>query len=360
MSGAMLELDHVRKKFGNCAAVEDLSLSIAKGEFIALMGPSGCGKTTTLRMIAGLERPDSGEIRLWNRRINEDEVWQRDTPLVWQNYALFPFLSVRRNVEFGVKQRSIDARERRAKAQEWLDRLGIGAFAERSIDQLSGGQKQRVALARALATEPKMLLLDEPLSALDPNLRLKMQAELVRLHSELDITFVYITHHQSEAFAMADRVVIMNSGRIVQVGAPDRLYGNPSSRFVAEFLGGSSLFTGRFVGVGDGLGALDSPAGLLRGRSPEPPIKTGDEAVLIVPADAISLHDERTGASNEIEARVVTVERLGAVVTVLLETQDGQELQVQGSLREIAAKKLNPGQPVVAHWADDAGVVLAS
>jgi ABC-type nitrate/sulfonate/bicarbonate transport system ATPase subunit len=182
VSVLMLELDRLAKHFGRQIAVADVSLNVEKGEFVALMGPSGCGKTTLLRMIAGLDKPTAGEIRLWGRRTNEDEPWRRDAPLVWQNYALFPFLNVRKNIEFGLKHRGVPAAARRKKASEWMERFGIGALGERSTTQLSGGQRQRVALARALVTEPEMLLLDEPLSALDPHLKVRMQSELVRLH----------------------------------------------------------------------------------------------------------------------------------------------------------------------------------
>jgi spermidine/putrescine transport system ATP-binding protein len=247
MTSAMLELDGLEKRFGNTVAVADVSFSVLKGEFVAIMGASGCGKTTTLRMIAGLDKPTAGEIRLWGRRLNDDEPWERDTPLVWQSYALFPFLSVRKNVEFGLKQRGLPAPARRAKADEWLARLGIAELAERSTDQLSGGQRQRVALARALVLEPEMLLLDEPLSSLDPHLRVRMQAELVRLHRELKITFIYVTHHQSEAFAMADRVVIMNEGRIQQIGSPQEIFRRPLNRLVAEFIGANNILPGTIV-----------------------------------------------------------------------------------------------------------------
>src|SRR5690606_8412402 len=181
MRVTVLALDNREKDFGHSKAVDGVSRTVKQGEFIAIMGPSGCGKTSTLRTIAGLDSPTSGEIRLWGRRINEDPAWKRDAPLVWQNYALFPLMSVRKNVEFGLRQRGYPSARRVRKAEEWMERMGILAFADRSIDQLSGGQRQRIALARALANEPEMLLLDEPLSALDPHLRIRMQAELVRL-----------------------------------------------------------------------------------------------------------------------------------------------------------------------------------
>ncbi|TCK29144.1 spermidine/putrescine transport system ATP-binding protein [Ancylobacter aquaticus] len=361
MATPMIELDRVAKHYGNQAAVADVSFVIEKGEFIALMGPSGCGKTTTLRMIAGLDEPSSGEIRLWGRRLNEDAPWERDAPLVWQSYALFPFMSVRKNVEFGLKQRRLPAPERRKKADEWMERLGIAGFAERGVDQLSGGQRQRVALARALALEPEMLLLDEPLSALDPHLRVRMQSELVRLHRELGITFICVTHSHSEAFAMADRVVIMNEGRIQQIGAPRDIHRRAANRFVAEFVGGNNIFTGTARVDEDGSIALAGPVGTVHAPAPsDGGIVTGAAATLVVPADRIELAAESTGAGNEVQARVVTVEFVGSTVTVFLETEGGGELRAQRSLHEMENTPLAVGQPVVARWSPQQGFFLPS
>ena len=233
MADALVEFDSVVKRFGDFTAVETMNFTIDEGEFIAIMGPSGCGKTTTLRMLAGLEAPSEGEIRMQGRVMNNVPPHERDTPMVWQSLALFPFLNARENVEFGLEMRGVDAANRKNKALEWLDRLEISEFAERDISSLSGGQKQRVALARSLVTEPKILLLDEPLSALDANLVIRMQSMLTRLQRELGITFVYVTHSQSEAFAMADRVVIMSRRHIPKIGMPKDIYRAPGNRFLA-------------------------------------------------------------------------------------------------------------------------------
>ena len=356
MSVTMLELDNLEKNFGNSKAVDGVSLTVKKGEFIAIMGPSGCGKTSTLRMIAGLDSPTSGEIRLWGRRINEDPAWKRDAPLVWQNYALFPLMSVRKNVEFGLRQRGYPSARRVRKAEEWMERMGILAFADRSIDQLSGGQRQRVALARALANEPEMLLLDEPLSALDPHLRIRMQAELVRLHRELNITFIYITHSQSEAFAMADRVVVMNGGRIQQVATPQELYRRPANRFVAEFIGGNNLFSGQL----DGSGCRFTTAArdILVERPSTPPV--GDAACLMVPADRIELDNHCRGSGNEIQAHIATIEINGSTATLHLESDAGEELQVQTSMRELDTGRYLVGSPVVARWQAQDSLLLSA
>jgi spermidine/putrescine transport system ATP-binding protein len=359
MTPTMLELDRLEKRYGDTIAVADVSFSILKGEFVAVMGPSGCGKTTTLRMIAGLDKPTSGEIRLWGRRLNEDEPWERDTPLVWQSYALFPFLSVRKNVEFGLKQRGVPARPRRAKADEWLARLGIANLADRSVDQLSGGQRQRVALARALAIEPEMLLLDEPLSSLDPHLRVRMQAELVRLHRELKITFVYVTHHQSEAFAMADRVVIMNEGRVQQIGSPQEIFRRPLNRFIAEFIGGNNILPGTIVETKADMVKVRTALGDVWATA-APDIGSGQAAVVIVAADRIELDSAVQGEGNEILARVMTVEFVGATVTVFLETDDGGELRVQRPLHDMEGGKLQVGRSFIARWPAEHGFLLAA
>jgi spermidine/putrescine transport system ATP-binding protein len=358
MSVTMIELDGVAKHYDAHVAVADVTLGIQKGEFIALMGPSGCGKTTTLRMIAGLDQPSAGEIRMWGRRLNDDPPWERDTPLVWQSYALFPFLSVQKNVEFGLKQRGMPAGPRAAKAREWMERMGIAAFADRSPSQLSGGQRQRVALARALATEPEILLLDEPLSALDPHLKVKMQAELVRLHRELGITFVCVTHSHSEAFAMADRVVIMNEGRVQQVGAPRDIYRRAGNRFVAEFIGGNNIIPGTIIGHGeDGL-AFSSPLGSLSVASAQPDFASGGEALLVVSADNITIAPQEAGLSNEVAAEVTTLDFAGSSVTVFLDAAGGTELRAQMALRDLETLSLAPGDRVFVRWATADGYFL--
>ncbi|MEC8641968.1 MAG: ABC transporter ATP-binding protein, partial [Pseudomonadota bacterium] len=244
MTTPLVEFRSVEKRFGDFVAVERVNFTIEAGEFVAIMGPSGCGKTTTLRMLAGLEAPSEGEVLMEGRVMNDVPAHERDTPLVWQSLALFPFLNARENVEFGLQMRGVSAAERRKRALEWLDRMEISEFAERDISSLSGGQKQRVALARSLVIEPRILLLDEPLSALDANLVIRMQSVLTKLQRELGITFVYVTHSQSEAFAMADRVVIMSRGRIAQVGSPKDIYRAPANRFVAEFVGRNNIISG--------------------------------------------------------------------------------------------------------------------
>jgi spermidine/putrescine transport system ATP-binding protein len=360
MAVNMFELQDVAKHYDGHVAVADVSLTIDKGEFVALMGPSGCGKTTTLRMIAGLDRPSAGDIRMWGRSLINDPPWARDTPLVWQSYALFPFLSVRRNIEFGLKQRGSPCAMRRAKADDWMNRMGITELADRSPAQLSGGQRQRVALARALATEPEVLLLDEPLSALDPHLKVKMQAELVRLHRELGITFICVTHSHSEAFAMADRVVIMNEGRVQQVGTPRDIYRRAGNRFVAEFIGGNNILPGTVREVEGGHVKIETGAGLV---AAEPdgsiPVWVGQSTTLVVPVDRIAISRVRpTESANTVAARVATLEFIGSTVTVFLDAANGFVLQAQTSLRDLEATPLGVGDAVLAHWSPRDGYFL--
>ena len=354
MADALVEFDSVVKRFGDFIAVEKMNFTIDEGEFIAIMGPSGCGKTTTLRMLAGLEVPSEGEIRMQGRVMNMVPPHERDTPMVWQSLALFPFLNARENVEFGLQMRGVDAVTRKNKATEWLDRLEIGEFAERDINSLSGGQKQRVALARSLVTEPKILLLDEPLSALDANLVIRMQSMLTRLQRELGITFVYVTHSQSEAFAMADRVVIMSHGHIAQIGMPKDIYRAPQNRFVAEFVGRNNIISGRVNAIAGKLVTIDADLGQFKvqlGAGQKPAV--GDAASFVIAADLVHLTAGKPKAVNRIECSLISEEFVGSVVTLFLETPDGSEFKVQVQERELTDMDLKHMGRVFLSWAPE-------
>lgn len=333
----LVVFDRVVKRYGDYTAVREMNFEIGEGEFLAIMGPSGCGKTTTLRMLAGLEDPSEGDIRLDGKSLVGVQPDQRDTPMVWQSLALFPFLNARENVEFGLKMRGFDASTRRKKALDWLERLGIGEFAERNVDLLSGGQRQRVALARALVTEPRILLLDEPLSALDAHLVIRMQAVLTKLQRELGITFVYVTHSQSEAFAMADRIVIMAKGEIAQIGSARDIYRTPVNRFVAEFVGRNNIFTG----ISRGKGRIETAAGMLQiGAEP-----AADERVTFsIAADLVSVLPGGSEAANRIEARLISEEFFGSMVTLYFETEGGMEIRLQMPERALDEWSREPGK----------------
>jgi len=342
--------DRVTKRFGPTTAVDSISLQIFEGEFLSIMGPSGCGKTTTLRMLAGLEEPSEGEIQLAGERINNVTVSERDTPMVWQSLALFPFLNVIKNVEFGLKMRGVSTIERRRRALDWLERLEIVDFADREISQLSGGQQQRVALARSLVTEPRILLLDEPLSALDANLVVRMQGVLTKLQKELGITFVYVTHRQSEAFAMSDRVVIMNQGRIEQIDSAKGIYRNPATRFVAEFVGANNILTGTVIAA-DKLIEVDTPAGRFKSVESSDHIwSIGDTTSLVISADLIRLSTSAVNDENEMECRFISEEFVGSIVTVLAETPDGADFRIQLQQRELSELELKVGATVYVRW----------
>jgi spermidine/putrescine transport system ATP-binding protein len=351
MSKALVVFDRVEKHFGDFVAVKPTSFEIAAGEFLAIMGPSGCGKTTTLRMLAGLEAPSSGEIRFEGRVMNHVKPHERDTPMVWQSLALFPFLNARENVEFGLKMRGIDAATRRKKATEWLERLGIGQFAERNVAKLSGGQRQRVALARSLVTEPKILLLDEPLSALDAHLVIRMQSVLTKLQKELGITFVYVTHSQSEAFAMADRVIIMSHGEIAQIGKAKDIYRAPADKFVAEFVGRNNIFEGKVAKVsGDGVGVATPLGDFVVPAASAPQAKAGDPLNFVVAADLVQVTADRPKADNVVECQVISEQFMGTTVTLFLEAANGTELKVQIGQRELETLDLKGGNRLFASW----------
>lgn len=338
MADPLVQFRHVHKSFGSYVAVKSLDLDIHRGEFLALMGPSGCGKTTTLRMLAGLEAPSSGTITMDGRVMNDVPPHQRDTPLVWQSLALFPFLTVVENVEFGLKMRGVDAKERRERAMLWLERMALTGFETRRIDQLSGGQRQRVALARSLVTEPQMLLLDEPLSALDAHLVIRMQGVLTRLQKDLGITFVYVTHSQSEAFAMADRVVIMGHGQIEQIGRPQEIFRGPSSRFVAEFVGRNNILSGVAKA-----GVLTTAQGDLPMDLPE------GNAEIVIAADRVYVSRERP-AGAAIKASFLSEEFAGTGIICYFETPDGQEWKAQVTETQLATLQPESGHEFWLSW----------
>src|SRR3954464_852836 len=251
---ALLEIISASKSFGAAAAVDNVSLAVESGEFFALLGPSGCGKTTLLRMIAGFEAPDSGRIVIDGTDMTAVPPYRRPVNMMFQSYALFPHLDVARNVAFGLKQEGMERRRREARVAEMLALVQMSDYARRRPHELSGGQKQRVALARALAKMPKLLLLDEPLAALDRKLREETRFELKGIQQRVDTTFLVVTHDQEEALGMASRVAVMNRGRLVQIGTPSAIYQRPGSRFVAGFVGAVNLFEGELVAGFEALG----------------------------------------------------------------------------------------------------------
>ena len=339
-SEPLVTFRQVQKRYGFAVAVKSLDLEIHRGEFVALMGPSGCGKTTTLRMLAGLETPSAGTITIGGRVMNEVPAHQRDTPLVWQSLALFPFLNVVENVEFGLRMRGVGAAERRERALLWLERMALKGFETRRIDQLSGGQRQRVALARSLVTEPEMLLLDEPLSALDAHLVIRMQGVLTKLQRELGITFVYVTHSQSEAFAMADRVVIMGHGAIEQIGRPRDIFRRPATRFVAEFVGRNNILAGTVRG-----GVMATPAGAIPANAPEGAVQ------LVIAADQTRVTREPPAPGTPaVPVSFLSEEFAGTGIICYFETDEGAEWKAQVTEAELTALAAESGDRFWLSW----------
>jgi putative spermidine/putrescine transport system ATP-binding protein len=328
-----VKFDRVSRHFGSVRAVDDVSLSIPAGEFFAMLGPSGSGKTTCLRLIAGFEQPDAGHIEIFGATAEGVPPYRRNVNTVFQDYALFPHMSVIENVGYGLMVRGVGRTERQAKAREVLAMVRLEGLESRRPLQLSGGQRQRVALARALANEPKVLLLDEPLGALDLKLREQMQGELKSLQQALGITFVFVTHDQSEALVMADRVAIFNDGRIVQIGTPQDIYERPRSRFVADFVGSSNLLTP------DAAVNLGAPG---RWASLRPEKITVGDPKQARPEGAVGVDGTVTGAHY-----------LGAVTRLTVETAAGRLTAAVAALNGFA-----PGQPVRLTWPREAMHVM--
>jgi spermidine/putrescine transport system ATP-binding protein len=356
-SNADVRLVDVSKAFGGIEAVRGVSLAVRRGEFFSLLGPSGCGKTTTLRMIAGFEAPTSGELYLRGKLINKVPPHRRATNMVFQQLALFPHLSVFENVAFGLRLRRLSGAELGPRVTDALALVSLQGFEHRSIGQLSGGQQQRVAIARALVNEPAVLLLDEPLGALDLKLRAQMQLELKALQARLGTTFIYVTHDQGEALTMSDRVAIMNGGCVEQVGTPREVYERPITKFVATFVGDTSLIAGQVVGREDGEVVVEA-RGIrirartsIRGDSDQVFLSVRPEYVLLGPAAArLPSHLIGTIRSAVFQGTLVrfTVEVPGAVV-VLADVLNGSD-----------AASLKVGDQVAVGWLPERVIVLSS
>jgi putative spermidine/putrescine transport system ATP-binding protein len=315
-SGTAVSLVGLRRTYGSLNALDGLSLDIGPGELVVLLGPSGCGKTTALRILAGLDHADEGEVRVDGEDITRVPANKRDMGMVFQAYSLFPHLTVRDNVAFGLRLRGQDGRRRQQRAREMLELVGLAAFEDRYAHQLSGGQQQRVALARALAVEPAVLLLDEPLSALDAKVRVQLREEIRRVQLDVGTTTLFVTHDQEEALAVADRVGVMNSGRLDQIAPPTELYARPATRFVAEFVGLSNRVR---TSVSDGTAHLLGSRVPLLGGS----VDHGEGHALVRPEALV------VDAAGEPNARVVSIAFLGPFSRVQARLDDGQVVVAQ-------------------------------
>ena len=343
-----VRLDGVSKRFDDVVAVDDVSLEVEHGSFFALLGPSGCGKTTTLRMIGGFEEPSAGVIYLGEQEVSGLPPYKRDVNTVFQSYALFPHLSVFENVAFGLRRRGVAKDQVRGRVLSILEIVGLAGMERRKPQQLSGGQQQRVALARALVNRPRVLLLDEPLGALDLKLRKQMQLELKTIQHDVAVTFIHVTHDQEEAMTMANRIAVMNHGRVEQLGPPDELYERPRTAFVAGFLGTSNLIRGE---VRDGAVATAGTAvqvgeGALAGR-------TGRVAVGIRP-EKIELGGN---GPNRLEGTVKEKAYIGVSTQYIVDTPGG-EMSVYVQNTAPGAGTVEPGEAVTLSWSPDATFVV--
>ena len=333
-----LQLSHVGKVYDNgTPAVIDFNLDVDKGEFIAFLGPSGCGKTTTLRMIAGFETITSGDLLIRGSQVNDLLPEKRPTSMIFQNYALFPHMNVRQNIRFGLEVKGMPAAEADRKVDRIIDKLGLSDVANMRPNRLSGGQRQRIALARSLVVEPDILLLDEPLGALDANLRKSIQNELKLLQRELGITFVFVTHAQSEALALSDRIVVMNAGRVEQISPPRELYTRPQSLFVSRFIGANTLIPGVVKDLqGEGV-TLDTAFGVLTGEKNDR-LAVGDKVSLILPAEAVDIlpasvspeEARNTYGTNMIPCQITRAQLIGHILQMAVQLPNGDVIAVEG------------------------------
>jgi putative spermidine/putrescine transport system ATP-binding protein len=345
-----LELTGVRKLFGDFVAVEDFNLATERGEFVSFLGPSGCGKTTTLRMIAGFEHPSEGSIVVDGKEITRQPPNRRNVGMVFQSYALFPNMTVADNIGFGLKVRRTPRARARDKVAELLDLIHLPDKGDRYPWQLSGGQQQRVALARALAIEPQVLLLDEPLSALDAKIRVALRKEIRTIQRQLGITTVYVTHDQEEALSLSDRVVVMNEGRIEQIGAPADIYNFPATSFVASFVGTLNLIAGRVVNAGAGRLSID-------GQEPVEDARDGATVTVAIRPESVELGDG--GGANQLRGPVEDVSFLGSIVRTRIGLEGGASLSLD-TFNDPHLVPPNVGEVVTASFPPEATLVIGA
>lgn len=357
MSDFDLELQQLTKVYpGGTLAVEAFDLQVKKGEFISFVGPSGCGKTTTLRMIAGLEDITDGRLLIRGNDYTRVDAEHRPTSTIFQNYAIFPHMTVRQNIGFGLDIRKVEAAEKKRRVDEIMEKLELVDVAEATEPSLSGGQKQRLALARGLITEPEILLLDEPLGALDVNLRKSIQEELKLLQRSLNITFIFVTHAQSEALSMADRVVVMNAGRVEQISDPYDLYTRPQSPFVARFIGRNNLFAGKIAGTNNGRAAVETEFGVLEGvpGTDQARLAPGKDAMVVVPSEYIDILPEGMAPDKDehhsIGGVLTAIDAVGQLAYPSVRLDQGREIRLEANRSMLAGRGLEEGGRISLNW----------
>ncbi len=351
-----VELVNVTKSFGAVVAVDEVSFGIRKGEFFSLLGPSGCGKTTIMRMISGFEQPTSGNILIGGQDMAKSPPYRRPTNLVFQHLALFPHMTVFKNIAFGLEMKGVSRDEARKRVGEMLDLIQLPDYGERRVSQLSGGQKQRVAIARALVNRPTVLLLDEPLGALDLKLREQMQLELKRIQREIGTTFVYVTHDQKEAITMSNRIAVMNHGVVEQIGDSNEIYENPNTAFVANFIGETNLFRGR-VASASGHDATVDCDGLTLRATGRRPLNAGEAVSVSVRPEKLVAGEEAEACENAFDAEVVETIYLGSQTTYITRLPGGATLNVLIQNAE-RARFFKEGERIRVGWRAEKGVVI--
>lgn len=352
MENAIVALKGVNKWYGNNHVVKDLNLEIAEGEFITLLGPSGCGKTTTLRMIAGFEDATSGRIEVQGEGVDEKEPYQRDVNTVFQSYSLFPHMNVFDNIAYGPRIKKIPKDQIEQDVKEMLRLVQMTGYEKRKPDALSGGQKQRIAIARALINRPRVLLLDEPLGALDLKLRKQMQIELKRLQKKLGITFIYVTHDQEEAMSMSDRIAVMKEGVILQIDKPTEIYNRPNCRFVADFIGESNILGGKVTAVEGDLLTVATQDGEVRTRGAG--FDIGEEIDISVRTEYLRCKSEPEG-SFAIKGHIRDFTNMGTVIKTSVVTDSGKELRISSFEQDTS---LSEGQEVFLFWNPEKSVPI--
>ena len=357
----MIDIRNVSKSFGSYLALDAVSVEIREGEFFSLLGPSGCGKTTLLRLIGGFDSVSAGEIRIGGEAMQDIPANKRPTNMVFQNYAIFPHLNVLQNVAYGLKRLRLERGEEKRRVEEALGQVSLGHLGARMASQLSGGQRQRVALARALVMRPKVLLLDEPLSALDKKLREQMQVELRRLQQSVGITFILVTHDQYEALAMSDRVAVMFGGQIKQVASPKEIYQRPATRQVADFLGGMNFIDAKVTGYADEMVNVETSAfGALQVRRPASLKQDGDKAVLGIRPERLRVLWQGERARDMIKGRVIERHYFGEVTHLIVETAKGEPPVTVSETNDFGADDILVGAEIRLAYERDAFVLMAS
>jgi len=353
MDDIILRLEGIQKSFGDTKVLSGIDLDVKRGEFVTLLGASGCGKTTTLRIIAGLESPDTGRVLLEGEDVTSAQPNKRDVNTVFQNYALFPHMTVAGNIGYPLKLRGVSKSEIKKKVEEALELVQLPGFGSRKPSELSGGQRQRIAIARAIVAQPKVLLLDEPLGALDLRLRRQMQIELKRLQKQLGLTFIYITHDQEEALNMSDRVAVMRSGLLEQIGSPADIYDRPRTSYVARFVGSANIITGTVIGQEGETVTFKAPGGtgsaLANGKTYQP----GEQIAAAVRSEQLTLSTDESAAG--LRATIREKSFAGGMLRIALLLEDGSEIVAS---RHGIDSELVPGDTVIAGFAPESAVLV--